>query len=92
MFCFCPKKQKSAVPSVTLPSRLSPLQVLITNLTRGHVYEIRVEGVTRSRMTRDRIYQGELSASRKVSDRPVWPPVTSLTPPLRLRVGGTNAE
>ena len=44
------------------------LQVLVTNLTRRHVYEIRVEGVTRSRMTRGRIYRGELSAPVKVSD------------------------
>ncbi|XP_043222795.1 tyrosine-protein phosphatase 99A-like [Amphibalanus amphitrite] len=52
--------------SVLVTSAQQYIATTISNMTRGHVYEIVVEGVTRSRMTRDRIYRGELSTPRKV--------------------------
>lgn len=41
-------------------------QILITNLTKGTLYEVKVRGATRSITERVKLYHGEFSEPRKV--------------------------
>ena len=45
---------------------LNLFQFLITNLTKGTLYEVKLQGATRSVKDLNKLYRGDFSESRKV--------------------------